>query len=266
MAMTIDGSNGATFPNSTVQTTAFTGGTFINIQSFTVASRTVTLTIASPCVVTYSGSGANLPSVGSQIVFATTGALPTGITAGTTYYVTNASGTTSNIAAIPGGTAINTSGTQSGTQSASSGTYTATAGTNSVLVQIVGGGGEGGSSGGDGGTSSFGAFCSATGGIGGITNPSSGGTGTGGDLNISGTNGVLSASATTPPMPGGVAFFGVVGSGGAASGNGTSGTRSGGGGGFAQKKITSGFNGTTVTVGGSPSGGRAGIVIVYEYS
>jgi hypothetical protein len=260
-APAVAGSVVVTMPSTSMTLGA---GSLLNIQYFTVASRSATLTIASPCVVTYSGSGANLPSAGSQIVFSTTGALPTGITAGTTYYVINASGTTSNIAATRGGTAINTSGTQSGTQSVSSGTYTATAGTNLVLVQVVGGGGEGSSSGSNGGTSSFGAFCSATGGIGGTTNPSSGGVGTGGDLNISGTSGFLSGSNSF--AAGGFTFFGIVGAGGGASGNGTTGTRSAGGGGFSQELILSGFSGTTVTVGECPSGGRAGIVIVYEYS
>ena len=51
------------------------------------------------------------------MVFATTGALPTGITAGTTYYAVNVSGSTFQIAATYGGTPIATSGTQSGTQS-----------------------------------------------------------------------------------------------------------------------------------------------------
>jgi hypothetical protein len=50
---------------------------------------------------------------------ATTGALPTGLTAGTTYYLENVSGATANLAATPGGAAINTSGVQSGVQSIS---------------------------------------------------------------------------------------------------------------------------------------------------
>jgi hypothetical protein len=41
--------------------------------------------------------------------------LPTGLSAGTTYYVKNVSGTTFNLSATPGGAAINTSGSQSGT-------------------------------------------------------------------------------------------------------------------------------------------------------
>jgi len=76
---------------------------------------TVTITIASPAVIT---SSVNLPN-GSSIQLGTTGALPTGLSPNTTYYVINVSGTAFNLAATPGGAAINTTGTQSGTQSIS---------------------------------------------------------------------------------------------------------------------------------------------------
>lgn len=75
------------------------------------APATVTMTIASPCVVTLSSHGM---SNGDRIIFSTTGALPTGITAGTVYYVLNAATNTFQVAATSGGAAINTSGTQSG--------------------------------------------------------------------------------------------------------------------------------------------------------
>jgi len=74
---------------------------------------TVTITIASPAVVT---SNVTLPN-NSSITLGTTGALPTGLTAGTIYYVVNASGTSFNLSATSGGTPINTSGSQSGVQS-----------------------------------------------------------------------------------------------------------------------------------------------------
>lgn len=80
----------------------------------TQAARSATVTIASPGVVTSAAHGfvAN-----DQIVFATTGALPTGITAGTTYYVI-ATGLTTNdfqFSTSLAGAAVNTSGSQSGT-------------------------------------------------------------------------------------------------------------------------------------------------------
>lgn len=50
-----------------------------------------------------------------KVVLSTTGSLPTGFTAGTTYYVVNTSGFTFQLAATLGGTAIVPTGTQSGT-------------------------------------------------------------------------------------------------------------------------------------------------------
>lgn len=82
----------------------------LNASQFTT-SQTATVTIASPAVFTVTTA----PSNGSLIYFETTGALPTGITVGTNYYVINASSTTFQIASTFNGVAINTSGTQSGT-------------------------------------------------------------------------------------------------------------------------------------------------------
>ena len=82
--------------------------------SFGVTKSTFTVTIASPAVVTSTLALTN----GTPVILTSTGypsALPTGLTAGTTYYVVNVSGFTFNLAATPGGTAINTSGSQSGT-------------------------------------------------------------------------------------------------------------------------------------------------------
>jgi hypothetical protein len=71
-----------------------------------------TVTIASPGVFTYSSSAL---TNGTTVQLLTTGSLPTGLTAGTVYYVVNASGNTFNLSATAGGSAINTSGSQSGT-------------------------------------------------------------------------------------------------------------------------------------------------------
>jgi hypothetical protein len=78
------------------------------------AAQTVTITIASPAQV----SASVVPVVNTPVVFTTSGALPTGLTAGTTYYVINPTASTFNVATTIGGTAINTSGTQSGVQTA----------------------------------------------------------------------------------------------------------------------------------------------------
>jgi len=78
-------------------------------------NSTVTMTIASPCVVSCNIGFADL----TPISFSTTGALPTGITPGTTYYVRYLTSSTFNLSLTPTGALINTSGTQSGVQSIS---------------------------------------------------------------------------------------------------------------------------------------------------
>jgi microcystin-dependent protein len=77
------------------------------------ATSTVTITIASPGVVTWTSHGL---SNDWPVQFSTTGALPTGLTTGQTYYVISATTNTFQVALAPGGTAIGTSGSQSGTQ------------------------------------------------------------------------------------------------------------------------------------------------------
>lgn len=75
---------------------------------------TTTMTIANPCVVTLNAHGL---TANDTIRFTTTGALPTGLVVGTTYYVI-ATGLTVNafqLSTTFGGTAIITTGSQSGT-------------------------------------------------------------------------------------------------------------------------------------------------------
>ncbi len=74
---------------------------------------TVTITIASPAVVTF---GVVLAE-GTSVSFTTTGALPTGLSVGTTYYLRNVSGLSANLSATSSGSLITTTGSQSGTQS-----------------------------------------------------------------------------------------------------------------------------------------------------
>ena len=83
-----------------------------------VTGKSVTMTIASPCVVTSTDHGLRN---GTRLVFSTTGALPTGVTAGTTYYAKSTAANTFNLytdAALTN--IVNTSGTQSGTHIAKS--------------------------------------------------------------------------------------------------------------------------------------------------
>jgi hypothetical protein len=78
---------------------------------FVASKSTVTMTSANPGVVTWNGHGlANL----TQIVFTTTGALPTNIVAGTTYYTLNVTANTFQVSS-DGVTALSTvAGVQSG--------------------------------------------------------------------------------------------------------------------------------------------------------
>lgn len=72
---------------------------------------TATVTIASPGVFTAVAHG---QVNGCAVVLSTTGALPTGLTAGTVYYVVGKTDDTFRLAATVGGSAINTTGSQSG--------------------------------------------------------------------------------------------------------------------------------------------------------
>ena len=79
-------------------------------------TATVTMTIATPCVVTLNSHGL---IEGDTIVLTTTGALPTGLTASATtatlYFVRNPTANTFNLATTRVGSLVNTSGSQSGT-------------------------------------------------------------------------------------------------------------------------------------------------------
>lgn len=98
-------------------------GISIDFSALDNKSGTVTMTIASPCVVTWTAHG---HAIGDSIIFSTspstTGALPTGVTVGTVYYIISAGfGADSfQISTSLGGSPVNTSGSQSGTHTATS--------------------------------------------------------------------------------------------------------------------------------------------------
>lgn len=108
--------------------------------SSTNASSQVTITIASPGVVTWAGHG----FTGNEALFlGTNGALPTGLTASnnnlavpTYYYVKYIDANTFNLSTTPGGANINTSGSQSGTHFATKHVpvNTTTTGSNVVVM------------------------------------------------------------------------------------------------------------------------------------
>lgn len=79
------------------------------------SSATVTMTVAAPCVVTWNSHGL---IANAEVVFTTTGALPSGLVAGQKYYVKNPATNTFNLADSFNGAALTTTGTQSGTHTA----------------------------------------------------------------------------------------------------------------------------------------------------
>ena len=76
-------------------------------RSASATSAAVTATNASPCVFTWTGN----PIVNGQGVYLTGTAVPTGFTAGTTYFAVGVSGNTFQLSATLGGTAINSTST-----------------------------------------------------------------------------------------------------------------------------------------------------------
>lgn len=83
--------------------------------AFTARLSTVTVTIATPGVFTWTAHGlAN----GQVVSLSTTGVLPTGLAAATNYFVVSTAANTFQLSATLGGTGIATSGSQSGTHTA----------------------------------------------------------------------------------------------------------------------------------------------------
>jgi hypothetical protein len=76
------------------------------------ATQTFTATIASPAVITCNGHGLRN---GDTVLFTTTGALPTNLTANTQFFVINAAANTFQVSATLNGAAVNSTGSQSGT-------------------------------------------------------------------------------------------------------------------------------------------------------
>lgn len=115
----------------------------VRVQKFTSPPTTVTMTIASPAVLSWTAHG--LP-IGGAFQLTTTGALPTGVSANTTYFVI-AAGYGANsfqFSATSGGTAIITTGSQSGTHTGTPFYVPSTTMVSCILETWGGGGGGGG--------------------------------------------------------------------------------------------------------------------------
>jgi hypothetical protein len=124
-------------------------------QVFTSPPTTITMTIASPAVLSWAAHG--LP-IGGAFQLTTTGALPTGVSINTTYYVITAGfGANSfQFAATPGGAAIVSTGSQSGTHTGTP-FYVPHAGMVNAILETWGGGGGGGGVAGNAGATVSGA-------------------------------------------------------------------------------------------------------------
>lgn len=102
-------------------------------------TATVTLSIASPGVVTWTAHGF---TTACPVVFTTSGSLPTGLTAGTPVFVvpssvaTNTFQVATSVANALAGTAINFTGTQSGTQTGTAG-FAATSATPKSITGLA---------------------------------------------------------------------------------------------------------------------------------
>jgi hypothetical protein len=110
---------GTGIPANTVITALGTGtggtGTYSVNYDATVASTTITSSFPSTVPSTIYCTTA--PANNDVVVFATTGTLPTGITAGTQYFVINRTSTSFQVSTTLGGSEITLSGTQTGTAS-----------------------------------------------------------------------------------------------------------------------------------------------------
>lgn len=125
-------------PGTTTNDDAASGkvGEFITSQG-TNGTSTVTITNASPGVVTWASHGLN---IASPVNFTTTGGLPTGLSVGTNYYVSSqgfaagAFSVSTTVANALAGTSVNTSSAGSGTHTALSNVILATG----VAVNVTG--------------------------------------------------------------------------------------------------------------------------------
>lgn len=162
----------------------------------------------------------------------------------------------------------------------SSGTWNKPARCKKVEVIVVGGGGAGAGSGSgfetSGGTTSFGSFCSATGGGHSFSNPTNGGIGVGGDINLRGDRGFSSVGGNNAFSVGrGISNTNAKNAQGFGCGGGGEGGNGGGGGGVAikiidvtstsQVSVSIGAGGISSRSSENGGAGSSGIVVVKEY-
>lgn len=124
----ITGDTTVTGDITTSSNLAVVGGSALGVE------QSAAISIGTPAVVTVAAS----PAVDAPVVFKTSGALPTGLTVGTVYYVLSASrtATTFRVSTSIGGSAVDTTGAGSGTHTVYTGAFasTAPAGTSDTQV------------------------------------------------------------------------------------------------------------------------------------
>jgi hypothetical protein len=103
---------GGTIDGTTIGGTTPSNGSFYDLTAYNTATlgvspaaQAVTISTANPAVVTMSVGGAVRPINNARVTFTGTSGLPSGITAGTTYYVIPLSTTTFNLSTTSGGIA-----------------------------------------------------------------------------------------------------------------------------------------------------------------
>jgi hypothetical protein len=127
--LTVTGSTVATGDLFASSNIAVTGSSFLGVQ------QAAAISIGTPAVVTVAAS----PPIDAAVVFKTTGALPTGLTVGTVYYVLSASrtSTTFRVSTSIGGSAVDTTGAGSGTHSVYTVTTASTAPAGTTDTQVA---------------------------------------------------------------------------------------------------------------------------------
>jgi len=88
-------------------------GTGVRAVAVNTMGGVVTFTVANPTQMTLT----NFLSIGTSFTLSSTGTLPTGLSAGTTYYIETLTGNVATIALTPGGTEVNVTGAGSGVNS-----------------------------------------------------------------------------------------------------------------------------------------------------
>ena len=125
IATTVAGSGVHTVIYDIVQDVVLTGGPAISDLPTLVVKFGVTISIASPAIFTATAHGL---SNGHTVTLESTGTLPTGFTAGTTYYVVSKTDNTFRLSATSGGSAIAATLAGSGTHTAASANIVGTIG------------------------------------------------------------------------------------------------------------------------------------------